>query len=284
MWRGLEAVQAAGKPVTVISVAHQGNYRGLLALSERLADTGLASQHHLCAPSFSGEAREHYPTLKLHLPDYHALQAEVDAAHESLRKRGLFVTFNSFWPATGQRGVPDVGRTVTLQQVVEQTKDTLVHVRPNGKVQLAAAAWGRETVGGAEVGYLHRRDAATLLAEADRRYRNGSLGQLPREVEARHKFQLGAADEHLTNRIIDSDDDPARLAALVPIRTLANHSLLDVPVGPATLAEVPVRPSAYRAVRTASGVVVLHHRQRSHATILTAAEWEQFAASAGEGA
>jgi MoaA/NifB/PqqE/SkfB family radical SAM enzyme len=40
VWQGLEAVQSAGKPVTVISVAHQGNYRELLALSELLAFSG----------------------------------------------------------------------------------------------------------------------------------------------------------------------------------------------------------------------------------------------------
>jgi hypothetical protein len=89
-------------------------------------------------------------------------------------------TFNSFWPATGRRSpVLDGGRSITLQQLSEQVKDSLLHVRPDGQVKLTAASWGRETIGDAVVGTVHDTDPADLLATAARVYREGGVGQLP---------------------------------------------------------------------------------------------------------
>jgi MoaA/NifB/PqqE/SkfB family radical SAM enzyme len=177
---GLRRVQEADKEITVISVAHKHNFHRLAELSFALADEGLASQHHLCAPSYSGQARRYYRQLRLGWEDYFALQDEVDRIHGELATRGLHVTFNSFWPATGQRSpVTDQGRNITLVQLTEQRKDTLVHVRPDGELRLASVSWGRETVGSAVLGNVRSNDPAALLCEADRRYRSRICDSFP---------------------------------------------------------------------------------------------------------
>jgi MoaA/NifB/PqqE/SkfB family radical SAM enzyme len=276
---GLRAVQATGREITVISVAHQRNFRRLVELSRFLADSGVAGQHHLCATSYSGTAREHYPDLKLRLEDYFALQAEVDEAHAELRRAGVFLTFNSFWPATGQRSsVVDGSRIITLQQVVEQRKDALVHIRPDGEFRLAAISWGRETVGAAAIGNVLQDDLSSLMSRADELFRSDALGQLPRAVEAMHKFQVGqGAAEAATNALIDSDDAPAALTDLIPIDRLPNLSLFDNPLRPTevdqTVAEMQADPAAFRVVKHASGPILVFNRRRSHVLLLRGDEW-----------
>jgi len=282
---GLRRLGDAGKPITVISVAHKQNFRRLPELSAMLAETGLASQHHLCAPSYSCTSRQHYCRLKLDRDDYLAVQQAVDAAHAELIGRGLYVTFNSFWPATGQRPLRvNNARTITLQQLSEQAKDSLVNVRPSGELRISATTWGRETIGSAVIGNVCRDDPEALLWAAERQFRDGSLGQLPREVEAVHKFQLGQqANQQATNAIIDSDADPSSLAELVPIRPLSAHWLLDNPLDQTELGDIAARvrrsPSSFRFVRHASGVCLLFDKPRSHVTLLTETEWDHFAVS-----
>lgn len=275
---GLRLVRATGKPVTVITVVHRGNVAAVLDLSAWLAGEGLADQHHLCAPSYSGEAREHYDDLKLTWGDYLGLQGRIDAVHHDLARRGLFVTFNSLWPATGRRSlVVDGGRGITLQQVSEQVKNTLVHVRPDGQVKLTAASWGRETVGDAVVGNVHTSDPADLLAAADRAYRDGSVGQLPREVEARHKFQIGPdADQRATDALVDTPGRPGDLVGLMPITPLAALSILDNPLPARELDDladaVRADPPNHRLVQHTCGVYLLFDRRRSRVTLLHPAE------------
>jgi len=282
---GLRRLGGAGRPVTVISVAHKYNFRRLPELSALLAESGLASQHHLCAPSYSGTAREHYGRLKLDWNDYFTVQQAVDAAYAELIGRGLYVTFNSYWPATGQRPLHvNNARTITLQQLSEQAKDSLVNVRPNGEFRINATTWGRETIGNAVIGKVCHDDPEALLWAAERQFRDGSLGQLPREVEAVHKFQLGQqANQQATNAVIDSDAEPSSLAELVPIRPLSAHWLLDNPVDRAELADIAARarrsPSSFRFLRHASGVCLLFDKPRSHVTLLTEPEWQEFGAS-----
>ncbi len=271
---GLRRIRATGKPVTVITVVHQRNISHVLKLSEWLAQMSLADQHHLCAPSYSGEAREHYDELKLRLQDFFALQRAVDEIHAQLRQRGLFVTFNSFWPATGRRSrVVEGGRTITLQQLSEQVKDSLVHVRPNGEVRLAAASWGRETVGNAVIGNVHTTPVSELFAAADRTYRDGRVGQLPREIEAAHKFQLGDdADQGATDTLIDKRRPPDDTTQLVPIRPLSDLSLLDNPLDTEALDELAATarhdPGNIRCVRHATGLSIVFDRRQSHVTLL----------------
>jgi len=280
---GLRRLQEVGCGITVISVVHQGNFRRIAELSRLLAEEGLTSQHHLSAPSFSGLAREHYPDLKLGWDDYFTVQATVDQLHAELAGKGVYVTFNSFWPATGQRPlVVNGGRTMTLQQVSEQVKDSLVNVRPNGEFRLNAATWGREMVGNAVIGNVHHDDPLALLREAERCLGGGSVGQLPREVEARHKFQVGqGADEQVTNALLDGGIAPHPLIRLVPIRPLSQHWLFANPLEGAELAALATRvrqsPAGFRFVRHATGVVLVFDKGRSHLILLTADEWNAFA-------
>lgn len=282
---GLRRLQQAGREITVISVVHQGNFRRIGELSLMLADQGLASQHHLCAPSFSGLAREHYPALKLGWDDFFAVQATVDQLHAELAAKGLYVTFNSFWPATGRRPLRvNGGRTMTLQQLSEQVKDSLVNVRPNGEFRLNAATWGREMVGNAVIGSVHQDDPSVLLEEAERRLGDGSVGQLPREVEALHKFQVGpGADERVTNALLDGGAPPHSVIRLVPIRPLSRHWLFDNLLEAAELAALAARvrrsPAGFRVVRHATGVVLVFDRRRSRLSLLTADEWSAFASA-----
>lgn len=281
---GLRRVRETGREITVISVAHKRNFQRLTELSFLLADEGLASQHHMCAPSYSGQARRYFSQLRLEREDYFALQDAIDPVHAELAARGVYVTFNSFWPATGQRSpVTDAGRAITLQQLVEQRKDSLVHVRPDGEFRLAPASWGRETVGGAALGNVCTDDPAALLRQADRRYRSAELRQLPREVEAQHKFQLGqGADTQATDSIIDSDANTDELVCTVPVRRLSELSLLDNPLDDELLRRIArravERPTAVRFVRHASGVHLVFDRLASHVTLLRAEEWPRLAA------
>jgi MoaA/NifB/PqqE/SkfB family radical SAM enzyme len=281
---GLRRVQQADKEITVISVAHKRNFERLAELSFVLADEGLANQHHLCAPSYSGQARRYYRQLQLDWDDYFALQGEVDRIHGELAARDLYVTFNSFWPATGQRSpVTDHGRNITLVQLTEQRKDTLVHVRPDGEFRLASVSWGRETVGSAVLGNVRSNDPAALLGEADRRYRSPNLRQLPREVEAEHKFQLGArADTHATDAIVDSDANTDELVRTVAVRRLGELSLLGNPLDDELLHRIArraaERPATVRFVWHASGVGLVFDRLASHVTLVRAEEWPRLAA------
>lgn len=287
---GLRRIRATGRPVTVISVVHRENMERIGELSDWLAVEGLADQHHLCSPSYSGEARANYPRLRLRWDDYMAVQSLVDRTHRELAARGLFLTFNSFWPATGHRSpVVDDGRRLTLQQVSEQVKDTLLHVRPDGSVRLTAVSWGRETVGNAVVGNVHAGDPHGLLVEAERRYRDGSLGQLPREVEARHKFQIGTdADVAVTDRLIDNDRDrPDELAELIPLQPLSHLSLLENPLDGEELrhlaAEIAAAgPGVFRFFRHTSGVGLVYDRRRSHVILLHDHEWRAVVDLLGE--
>jgi len=165
----------------------------------------------------------------------------------------------------------------------EQAKDSLVNIRPSGELRINATTWGRETIGNAAIGNVFHDDPQALLWAAEQ-FRDGSLGQLPREAEAVHKFQLGQqANQQATNAIIDSDAEPSSLAELVPIRPLSAHWLLDSPVDWAELADLAARarrsPSSFRFLRHASGVCLLFDKPRSHVTLLTETEWQQFAAA-----
>lgn len=179
----------------------------------------------------------------------------------------------------------DGGRSITLQQLSEQVKDTLLHVRPDGQVKLTAASWGRETVGDAAIGNVHTADPAGLLATAAGMYRDGSVGQLPRAVEARHKFQVDPAGQHghrgdgghgVTDVLIDTPGRPSELVEVIPIVPLARLSLLDNPLTDTELSELAGAlagdRSNYRLVQHASGPVLVFDRRRSRVTLLHTTE------------
>ncbi|MCP2276054.1 Radical SAM superfamily protein [Nocardia amikacinitolerans] len=279
---GLRRLTDTGKPVTVITVVHQRNWARVIELSEFLAGSGLATQHHLCAPSFSGQARVHYPQLALREYEFHGVQDLVDAHHQRLAEAGLYLTFNSIWPATGARPLAiNPSRTMTLQQLSEQVKDTLCNIRPNGEFRLQAATWGREMVGNAALGSVHAQPAAALLARAESLLAGGTARQLPRDIEAQHKFQLGAAaDRSTTEQLIGRTGSPAPEVDLIAIGSVDRHWILDNPVDTAAVAaQLSSRPGEHRTVTHPSGTVLVFDRTRSLVTLLRPTEWEQVAAS-----
>lgn len=274
---GLGKLAATGKPITVISVVHQGNWERVIELSEYLADNRLAVQHHLCAPSFSGQARAQYPTLALRLAEFLAVQRLVDAYHQRLAEAGLYLTFNSLWPATGLRTLTvNPSRSITLQQLSEQVKDTLCNIRPNGEFRLQAATWGREMVGNAILGSVGQQPVSTLLRSAEVLLAAGQASQLPRRGEARHKFQLGPeANLSATDNLIGRADGPLPDVELVPIHSVDEHWLMKNPVYLAAVANaMRERPDAYRVVRHPTGTVIVFDRPRSFVTLLRPFEWQ----------
>lgn len=282
---GLRKLTDTGKPVTVISVVHQNNWKRIIELSEFLAGSGLATQHHLCAPSFSGQARAHYSQLALREHEFHGVQDLVDAHHRRLADAGLYLTFNSIWPATGARPLAiNPARTMTLQQLSEQVKDTLCNIRPSGEFRLQATTWGREMVGNAALGSVHAQPAADLLERAESLLAGGTARQLPRNIEARHKFQLGAtANQATTDQLIGRTDSPAPDVNLIEIASVDQHWLLDNPADIAAVAaQLRERPSEHRTVVHPSGTVLVFDRTRSLVTLLRPNEWAQVTAAGTE--
>jgi MoaA/NifB/PqqE/SkfB family radical SAM enzyme len=274
---GLYALQETGKPVTVISVLDRRTYPRVLELSWMLASQGLADQHHMCAPSYSGSARRGYGEYALALPDYHDVQALIDGSYKSLLNAGLYVTFNSFWPATGQHGAVEQPRTLTLSQARERTKDLYAIVRPDGDVRTAAAAWGRETVGDAVVGNLSQETAAALLERAGTAYRAGNVRQLTREAEAGSKFQVGRyAGRPSADALLSMKSAPFEELDLPvptqPVRPLSELDMLANPFGDTDIADLASRiaasPGRWRLVSHASGIDVAFNRATSHVTLL----------------
>jgi len=270
---GLRLLQETGKPITVISVAHHQNYEHVTELSYLLAKEGLASEHHICAPSYSGAARNNYEDFRLRQEEFFSLQQQVDASFDDLKNQGLFVTFNSFWPATGERAKTNNSRTITLVQLTEQLKDCYIIVRPNGDVRLTSAAWGRETVGNAVTGNLHVDGATSAFNQAELAYSQGLVKQLPRDIEAIHKFHYGKdADPILTNKVLDDKESGAGLVQMVPIKPLSESDLFQAPLPEEqmrSIAEkVRANPERYRLVNIANNSFILFDRVTTHVTLL----------------
>ncbi|MCP4545257.1 MAG: radical SAM protein [bacterium] len=232
VWRGLELLNSVYEHVTVISVAHRRNIRSIPILSQRLASEGLATQHHICAPSYSGMARDHYGELRLELEDYVWLQRAIEQEWHKLMSSGLFVTFNSYWPATGELPGAPFGRQITLQQLVEQIKGTLIHIRPDGELRLASISWGRETVGRQDLGTISSTSPYELLLAANALNSQGTTRQLPRAIEAVHKFQVGHIhDEQTTNQLLASSAAPDAVSHdTIPVIGLSRSHLLTTPL------------------------------------------------------
>ncbi|NNH69433.1 radical SAM protein [Nocardia uniformis] len=275
---GLRLLKDTGKPITVITVVHQQNWRHAIELSDFLATEKLATQHHLCAPSFSGQARSHYPKLALNETEFHQVQQLVDSHFGRLRDHGLYLTFNSHWPATGRRTLTvNPRRTITLQQLSEQVKDVLCNVRPNGEFRLQAATWGREMVGNAIIGSVHAQPVSQLIAAAESTLTSGTARQLPRVDEARHKFQIGArANIDTTNILIGHGETSSAATEMIPILSVDEHWLLDNPADLATVRSQLVQDrDNHRVARHPTGRILVFDRRRSLITLLHEQEWQQ---------
>lgn len=277
--QGLYLLQETGKPITVISVAHHGNYKRVTELSQFLAANQLASQHHICAPSYSGSARKNYEKFRLRESEFFELQAMVDEVFEDLGRAGLYVTFNSFWPATGERSKVDKSRTITLVQLTEQLKDCYVIVRSNGDVRLTSAAWGRETVGNAVVGNLNSESAEVSFEKAENAYALRKVKQLPRELEAVHKFHYGVeANSILTDQILDDKEKGQYLVEMIPIKPLSASDLFEISLSDQEISNLAAlvkdNPKRYRIVNVANNSYILFDRVTTHTTLLRPEEAE----------
>lgn len=278
-FNGLYLLQETGKPITVISVAHHENYRQVTELSKFLATNRLASQHHICAPSYSGSARKNYEKFRLRKDEFFELQAMVDDVFSDLNRAGLYVTFNSFWPATGERSREDKSRTITLVQLTEQLKDCYVIVRSNGDVRLTSAAWGRETVGNAVVSNLNSISAEACFEKAENAYARREIKQLPRQVEAVHKFHYGVdTDPELTDQILDNKESGQYLVEMIPIKSLSDSDLFAINLSSQEIANlatlVKSDPGRYRIVNIANNSYILFDRVTTHTILLKPKEAE----------
>ena len=270
--RGLEMLNETGKPITVISVAHHQNYKNIIELSHFLAKNKLASQHHICAPSYSGQARKSYDDFRLRENEFFELQAVIDDSFQELSDQDLFVTFNSFWPATGERAKTNNSRMLTLVQLTEQLKDCYVIIRPNGDLRLTSASWGRDTVGNAVVGNLINNDIRTVFAGAENAYSNGLVKQLPREIEAAHKFEYGQdANLKLTDAILD-EKNPDYSIKMIPIKPLSESDLFQQELSNIemlNLASIISRePNKYRLINIADNSYILFDKISTHVFLL----------------
>lgn len=256
--RGLHMLQDTGKPITVISVAHQKNQERLLDLSSFLAKNHLASQHNITAVSRSGLAIDQYEQMRLKENDFEELQKRVNSKHETLLGQGLDTIFTSYWLATGKRSEIRNPRELTLFELSEQLKDCNVVVRAKGDVQLTAAAWAREFLVDGVVGNIYRSSADDLFSQAEATYQTGSAYQLPRTEEARQKYSLG-------------DKTPAK-ADLIPVIPIEDFDLLRQSLREGqivTMAEnIRSRPDNYRMVKGSPDVYVLFNKGMSHVTLL----------------
>lgn len=284
--QGLKSLQEAGKPITVLTLAHQGNWRRVLEVSEMLVKNHWANQHHIIAPCYSGEAKRNYDKLKLTLADFFALQTQVDARFQEFLDNGLYVTFNSFWPATGGRPKADVSRSITLIQLAEQLKDCYIIVRPNGDVRLTAAAWGRETVGNALVGNLKEERFELLFNRSESNYRKGQIYQLPREEEARHKFHIGVdVASNQTDELLADKKQAPKMVKMIPVKRLAESDILKRELTAEMMGKMVLNIIAeqdrYRIVKNPSGVYILFDRVTANVTLLKEAEAERIAKLAG---
>jgi hypothetical protein len=280
---GLRNLREAGNRVTVISVVHTGNFERVAQLSYWLAEEGLADQHHLCAPSYSGEARKHYDALKLDEPTFELVQSALEDRHDDLLRAGMYSTFNSYWPSTGKiPGQMKTGRVITLQQISEQVKDTLLNIRSSGDVRLQAVTWGRVSVGNVLHGNLRDKPATELIDTADEYLRGSGAGQLRRVDEARHKFQIGQASTGRTDTLIASSREADELVGLVPIDRLDSHWILDNPIDAAEVCSFVggAADDQLVAFEHFTGVFVLYRKDLSHVLLVKPDEWAEFKAAA----
>lgn len=278
--QGFYMLQNADKPITVISVAHHENYRYLLELSESLAIHSLATQHHICAPSYSGAARQNYSRFRLREEEFYEMQTMIDDRFESLKAADLYVTFNSFWPATGERSQVNSGREITLVQLTEQLKDCYLIIRSSGDIRLTSAAWGRETVGNAVIGNLNNESASSLFQTADSLYRSGAVKQLPRDIEAQHKFHFNLSGGQVdTNELLDDKETAQLKVEMVTIKPLLESDILNKPLTTEDMKDIAkkisVEPDRYRIIQHSSGTQILFDKVNTHVTLLKPEELQR---------
>ena len=97
--------------------------------------------------------------------------------------------------------------------------------------------------------------------------------QLPREIEAVHKFHYGKdVDPVLTNKILDDRESGASLVQMVPIKPLSESDLFQIPLSEKQMLSIAqslqMQPDRYRLVNIAGNSYVLFDRLTTHVTLL----------------
>jgi hypothetical protein len=120
-----------------------------------------------------------------------------------------------------------------------------------------------------------------LLARADAAYRSGNICQLPREVEAGSKFQVGryagtaAADALVSMRSAPFEELDLPVPTH-PVRPLNELDMLAHPFGGIDMADLAwqmaASPEQWRLVSHSSGIDLVFNRATSHITLLKPGE------------
>lgn len=274
--RGLYELQASGKNITVLTVVHQGNIDHLLELSEFLAKNKLAKQHHFACLYHSGRARANWKELIVPLKKVKLFQKKFDTVFDDLRERGLFLLFNHYWPLTGLRKKSGNHRELLSHQLGEQNKSTWAVVRCNGDVNATIAYWGRESAQNANIGNLFKESAEVLFTRLDKLYRSGKCRQLPREVEAKHKFIVdGVFDKKMADVLI-GDEEKNKKVKLMRCVPMSKMDIMQKPLKPKYIGQMANQyleaPDNYRFVQHATGVFLFYNNTTAHAIMLNKSE------------
>lgn len=224
--------------------------------------------------------KKNYTKLMLTISDFFTLQDQVDAKFREFLDEGLYVTFNSFWPATGRRPKVSIPRSLTLSQLAEQLKDCYIIVRPNGDVRLTAATWGRETVGNAVVGNLEKESFESIFNKAEGVYRKGQVYQMPREEEAKHKFQIGVnSDRRQTDKLLRGRSQMPKGVKMIPLKRLSELDIFKQKLMLGAIKKMALNiikePLRYRIVKNSSGAFILFDRITNRVTLLKEVEVKQ---------
>ena len=270
--RGLYSLQETGKSITVISVLHQGNVDKIFDLSEFLARHRLAQQHHFACLYFSGRARNNWEKLIIPWVKIQAIQDQIDTSFEYYQDQDLFLLFHHYWPLTGKRPKSGNPREWLSHQLGEQNKATWAVVRSNGDVNATTAYWGRVAVGNPTIGNLNQRPASALFDELDNLYRSGRLMQLPRAVEAKHKYIVGNFDDVAANLLITKQNKDENVE-LIPCRPMSELDVMEHPLELKYIDEIIhsyiESPEKFRFVQHATGVFLFYNNKTAHAILLS---------------
>lgn len=121
-----------------------------------------------------------------------------------------------------------------------------------------------------------------LFERVDDIYRSGRVRQLPRAVEAGHKFHVGPyrAEYQVTNQLL-TEEDPGSDTSLQwePVHELSETDLMQQTLDDehlsALVCQMVSEPDRWRLVKHASGVDVAFDRQTCHMTLLKPEETER---------
>jgi len=278
--RGLKELKSSGKNIAVLTVIHQGNIDHLVELSEFLIKNKLADQHHFACLYHSGRARKNWRKLIVPLKKIKSFQEKFDDVFDDFRKRGLFLLFNHYWPLTGLRKKSGNHRELLSHQLGEQNKATWAVVRCNGDVNATTSYWGRETAQSSNMGNLFKESVETLFSKLDRLYRSGKCRQLPREIEAKHKFIVDGVFDKSSADVLIKSENKNKSVELIRCLPMSEMDVMQKPLDPKYFDQMAKQylnsPNNYRLVKHATGVFVFYNNTTAHGILLNQKELNRF--------